>query len=151
MDAGRTEIPGSVVSRSDSVRAVHPADPKETVEATVVLRRPHAAPASGETREKIARAFAARPDDISAVADFARRFGLDVVEASAAKRTVRLRGPVQNMNRAFGTCLAYFPGADGTFLSYDGPLSVESEIAPHVLAVLGLDRKPAAKSRESVP
>jgi len=150
MSAGRTEIPGSVVTRSDTVRPVHSADPNETVEATVVLRRPDAAPTPGRTREEIARSLCASPGEISGITDFARRYGLDVIEASAASRTVRLQGPAQNMNRAFGTHLAYFAGPDGTFLSYDGPLTVDSEIAPRIIAVLGLDRKPAAKPRASM-
>jgi kumamolisin len=149
MADGRTEIPGSVVKRPAAVRLVHPADPNETVDVTVVLRRPATAPTHGKTRDEIARSLAAPPEEISAITDFARRYGLDVLEASAAKRTVRLQGSAQKMNRAFGANLAYYAGPDGMFLSYDGPLSVESKIAPYVTAVLGLDRRPAASPRSS--
>jgi kumamolisin len=150
MAGGRAEIPGSVVTRSDPVRPIRPADPNETVEATIVLRRPAAAPTLGKTRDEIARSLSAPPGEISAITDFARRHGLEVIDASPAQRTVRLKGPAQNMSRAFGTNLSYFADPDGTYLSYDGPLSVDSEIAPYIVAVLGLDRKPAANPRTSV-
>jgi kumamolisin len=150
MAAGRTEIPGSVVTRPGTVRPARPADPNQMVEVSVVLRRPEGAPTLGKTRDEIARSLSAPPDEISAVTQFARRYGLEVVEASPAQRTVRLKGPVRNINRAFGTNLAYFTSPGGTFLSYDGPLRVDSEIAPRIIAVLGLDRKPAAKPRASL-
>jgi hypothetical protein len=54
---------------------------------------------------------------------------LTVQEVSPAKRIVRLEGPVHSMNHAFGIELAYFDGPDGTFLGYDDPLNLESDVA----------------------
>jgi kumamolisin len=150
----RTEIAGSTVARSEAVRRLHPADPNKIVEATIVIRRPAAdaagesnAASSGRTRDEIAKSLSADPSDISAVTDFAHRFDLAVVEASPAKRMVRVKGTVQNMNRAFGTDLAYFEGAGGTYLSYEGPLTVDPQVAPSIMAVLGLHQEPVARPR----
>jgi len=150
MAGERTEIAGSAVARPAAVRRLHSADPNQIVEATIVIRRPSAlSPAAGgsETREEIARSLAANPNDMSAITGFARRSGLEVIEASPAKRMVRVKGTAQDMNRAFGTDLAYFEGPNGTYLSYDGALAVESQLAPSIVAVLGLDQKPVATPR----
>jgi kumamolisin len=156
MAGGRAEIAGSAVTRSATVRRVRPADPDQTVEASIVIRRPFLSQSAGEntsalsspkTREEIEKSLAAEPSDITAVTDLARRYGLKVIESSAARRTVRVEGSAQNMNRAFGIELAYFEGPNGTFLSYDGPLTVDFDVAPSIMAVLGLHQEPVAKSR----
>jgi len=146
----RSEIVGSVVRRSDAVRRIRPADPNQVVNATVVIRRPITPPAArGSTREEIEQSLSASPADVTAVTDLAARYGLAIQEASPAKRTVRLEGPARNMNLAFGTDLAYFDGPNGTYLSYDGPLTVPAELNGLIVAVLGLHQEPAAKPRAS--
>jgi hypothetical protein len=145
MSGGRSEIAGSVVTRSEAVRRVRPADPNQIVDITIVIRRP-ASVASGKTRDEIEQSLSASPADITAVTNFARRCGLTLKEVSPAKRIVQVQGPAQAMNLAFGIELAYFDGPNGTFLSYAGPLTVESEVAPSIAAVLGLHQEPVAKS-----
>ncbi len=145
MTGGRSEIAGSVVPRSEAVRRVRPADPNQIVEITIVIRRPASLP-SGKTRDEIEQSLSASAADIAAVTDFARRYGLTLEEVSPAKRIVRVEGPARAMNVAFGIELAYFDGPNGTFLSYAGPLTVESEVAPSIAAVLGLHQEPVAKS-----
>jgi len=129
MAGERADVPGSVVRRSEAVCRLRPADPGQIIQATIVVRRP------------------ADPGDIDAVAEFARRYGLKVLEASAPKRTVRVEGSAENMNRAFGTDLAYFGDDDGAYLSYDGSLSLDADVAGRVIAVLGLDQQPVARPR----
>lgn len=142
----RSEIAGSVVPRSDAVRRLRPADPKQIVESTIVIRRPPAPVLSGKTRAEIEKSLSASPEDIIAITAFAQRYGLTVKEVSPEKRIVRVEAPAQNMNRAFGINLAYFEGPKGTYLSYDGPLRVDSEISAIIAAVLGLNQEPVAKS-----
>src|SRR5579863_2197892 len=148
MSGGRSQIAGSIVTRSDAVRPVRPADPNQIVEITIVIRRPASAAAiAGKTREEIEQSLSASAADISAVTDFARRYGLTPKEVSPAKRIVRVEGPAQAMNLAFGIELSYFDGPNGIFLSYAGPLTVEAEVAPSIAAVLGLHQEPVAQSR----
>jgi hypothetical protein len=125
----RADVPGSIVRRSESACRLRSADPGQIIQATIVVGRP------------------ADPGDIDAVTDFARRYGLTVLEASAAKRSVRVEGSIDKMNRAFGTDLAYFGDDDGEYLSYDGSLSVDADLAGRVIAVLGLHQQPVARPR----
>jgi kumamolisin len=147
MSGQRTEVVGSVVTRPEAVRRVRPADPNQIVEATIVIRRPASSAPSGKTREEIEKSLSANAADVAAVTDFVRRYGLAIKEVSPQKRIVRVEGPAQNMNRAFGVELTYFEGPSGSFLSYDGPLTVDSDLAPTIVAILGLNQAPVAKSR----
>jgi hypothetical protein len=146
MPGERFEIAGSAVRRSESVRRVRPADPKQIVNVTIVIRRPSSAP-SGTTREEIEQSLSADAGDISAVDGFVRRAGLSVGEVSAAKRTMQVEGTAQSFNLAFGIELAYFDGPNGSYLSYDGPLTVPAELDGRIAAVLGLHQEPIARSR----
>ena len=141
----RTEIAGSAVRRPASARQIRPADPNQIAEVTIVIRRPNTQLTQpGPTREEIEKSLSADPADISAVTTFATRYGLKIIEVSPEKRMVRAEGSVQNMSRAFGVDLGYF---DGPFLSYSGPLTVDSDVAGEIDAVLGLNQEPIAKSR----
>src|SRR5580692_7860097 len=127
MAAGRTEIAGSSIPRAESTRQLQPADPNRVVEATIVIRRPNRpVPSAGATRADIERSLSAEPSDIDAVADYARRAGFTVIEASPTKSTVRVEGAVRNMNHAFGVELGSLDGGRESPLSYAGPISVES-------------------------
>jgi hypothetical protein len=54
------------------------------------------------------------------------------------------------MGQAFGVTFGRFVSPDGTsHLSYDGEITLPSEIAGHVIAVLGLDTRPAARIKNS--
>ena len=154
MTSGRIEIAGSVVRRSPSASYVGPADPNQVVDATIVIRRPTAMQKAGHSaafsRDEIEKSLSADAADIAAVTDFARRFGLAVEETSPEKRTVRVEGPAHSIDRAFGIKLAYFDGPNGTFLSYDGPLTAESDVAGRIVAVLGLHQEPVARPRSDV-
>jgi len=156
MTGGRTEIAGSTVRRSPSQIQTRPADPNRVIEATIVIRRPPASEPAGpsafsqaRTRDEIEKSLSADAADIAAVTDFARRYGLTVKEVSPEKRTVQVKGPVSRFDRAFGIELACFKEPNGSFLSYEGPLTVESGMAAGIMAVLGLDQSPVARSRGS--
>lgn len=152
MTSGRTAIAASIVKRSPSARYAGPADPDQVLEATIVIRRPPAVQTSGRTREEIEKSLSADAEDIAAVTAFAHRYGLTVKEVSPEKRIVRVEGRVQNFNQAFGTELARFEESDGgTFLSYDGPLTIEPDIAGRITAALGLNQTPVARPRQPAP
>jgi kumamolisin len=148
MAGARSEIPGSNVKRSAAER---PADPNQIVEATIVIRRPVTPAETAKTRDEIEKSLSADQTDISDVTDFAQRYGLVVKEVSPARRIVRVQGTVRAMNLAFGINLAYFVEEGGSFLGYHGPLTIPSNLAGLITAVLGLEQKPVAKPRIERP
>jgi kumamolisin len=147
----RAAISGSAPDHA-GYRRLAAADPATPVQAAIILRGSDPSAAadllSGRYDSAKRPPPGADPASLQTIESFARDHGLTVVESNAAERTVTLRGTADQMNKAFGTNLEWFQSADGTrHLSYEGDLTIPAEIAPRVLAVLGLDQGPAAKSR----
>ena len=136
-------------------RALGPTHPDRRIELSLVLRprRPleelegrlseHQRPL---TREEFAAAYGADPADLEKVESFARRHGLDVVEASAARRTVRVAGRAADLASLFGVQLLEFQEEDGTrFRAPSGEPREPDELKDVVQAVFGLDTRPRAR------
>jgi kumamolisin len=152
----RVAISGSEVRTPGAVHRLRAADPNEAVEATLVIRRSAAGNqvvagltsgrAHSQTREQIERQLSADPGDVRAVVDFARGNGLAIVQESAERRAVRVKGSVRQMSAAFGIQLGYVdkPGGE-RFLSYNGPLTAPASIAALITAVLGLHQERVAR------
>jgi kumamolisin len=155
----RVELAGSnreMVAGASSPQAV---SAQEMVQATVVLRRrAHAImPAVQEfgyrqantrnyhTRADFAVLHGADPTDIAAIEAFAHDNGLTVSERSAARRSVVLKGTAANMQKAFGTTLANYQTAAGTYRGRTGSITIPANLQGVVTAVLGLDNRPVAK------
>ena len=122
----------------------------EIIEASVILkpRAPIPVPLEGGavvSREEFAGKYGADPKDLAAVREMAKEYSLTVLEESAARLTVRLRGTVADMERAFVTKLDICEHQGQRFRSRTGTLSVPEELSPSIVAVLGLDSRPAAK------
>jgi len=140
-------------------RSIGPADPKERLEVSVLVRRRDAAAlenkveriaAGGEieghlSREDFAQQFASDPGDIGAIRAFASSHGLVVVQEDAARRTVVLSGTVAQFNDAFGVDLQRFEHAGGSYRGRTGPIHLPDVLKDIVEAVLGLDDRPQAK------
>jgi kumamolisin len=97
------------------------------------------------TREEYGVAHGADPSSIATVAEFAHEYGLTITESSQQKRTVVLSGTIENMQRAFGTELAYYDSPHGRYRGRTGEVMIPEELAPVLTAVLGLDNRPVAK------
>lgn len=144
----------ALVTGATVARAI---DNNEVVSATIVLRRrtPTAAAESfaftdpqsvnHHTREEYGTVHGAAPADIAVIEAFAHEYGLTVTERSQARRSVVLSGTAENMQRAFGTTLAYYNSPSGTYRGRTGPVMIPQELQPMVTAVLGLDNRPVAK------
>jgi kumamolisin len=130
-----------------------PVDPNEHIEVSVMVKprrpldelearlsQPGAAPLS---REEYAASYAAEPADVAKVEAFARQHSLQVVESSAARRTVRLAGTAADISSAFGVQLVQ----DGQFRGYTGEVQIPAELQGIVESVFGLDNHPVARSR----
>jgi kumamolisin len=137
---------------------IGPTDPDERVEVSVVVRPRRALDelsaqlASGSaapmSREEFAAAYGAQPADVAKVTAFARQHGLQVIESSLARRTVRLAGRAADVAAAFGVHLSQLRTADGTtFRAASGPPVVPPELHEIVEGVFGLDTRPVAHRR----
>lgn len=105
----------------------------ERVEITVVVR-----PAGGNGDAGAAAA------DLERVEAFAQTHGLELLGASAARRSVALRGTVAQMERAFLTKLSQWESPQGSYRGRVGAVHIPASLADVVEAVLGLDDRPQA-------
>ncbi len=121
--AGRSEIPGSAPVRPAKEPKTALA-PNRLLTASIILEHNS-------------------QQDVAAVEAFARHYDLQVTEADAAKRTVKVSGSAQALGRAFGVEL----GAFGNYIGYQGPITVPDNLSGIVMAVLGLDTRPIAHSQ----
>jgi kumamolisin len=98
------------------------------------------------SREAYGAAHGADPAALDAIEKFAHQFGLSVAERHADRRTMVLSGPARAMQKAFGTQLARYQTREGvTYRGRSGSLNLPTELEHMVMAVLGLDNRPAAK------
>jgi kumamolisin len=153
-------LAGSVREPLAGARLAGRANPAERLEVTMLVRRQNADAfkakvaklAAGEPpeayfgRAEFARQFGASLVDLAAVEEFAKRYGLAVAQADAARRTVVLSGTVARFERAFGIDLHQFEFHGGTYRGRTGPIRVPGELDGIVEAVLGLDNRPQVRA-----
>ena len=146
-------IKGSERILPNGARAIGAADEHAWVEVTVKLKRKQALPAVEKgktwTREQLASAHGATEDDVRTVSASFERFGLEVVDASAANRSIRLGGTVAAMEQAFQVKLVRYQHPHGNFRGRLGPLRVPAEVADKVQGVFGLDNRAVVKPRRT--
>jgi kumamolisin len=148
----RVALPGAKTSG--------PANPSEQLQVTVLLK----SKATREARQSAIRAMASQPlaerkhltraefantrgtslADVEQVIEFAHEYGLTVVKADAASRSVVLAGTVATFSRAFQVELYRSDHASGSHRVRTGPIHIPKELEGIVTAVLGLDNRPAA-------
>src|SRR6202522_4853348 len=140
-------------------REVGPANPNETVDATIRLRsragkKPIIDPEESTKpvekrklyrREKFPREIAPNPADIARVEKFAQEYNLKVKEKSAPRRTVILSGTVSAMNKAFGVELKRYDHPGGEYRGRTGQIHLPADLHELVAGVFGLDNRPQAK------
>lgn len=132
-----------------------PVDPARRVEVTVILRRREALPddlTQSMTRDELAARHGASDADLQLASDTFTRLGVDVLEADAASRRLRLAGTVEQLSRIFGTSLEEVTssgphGHDVTHRHRTGSLQIPAELDGIVTAVLGLDDRPQAHAQ----
>ena len=159
-DARYVSLPGSERRPLPEATVIGPTDPNERLEVTVRVRRRQPAPSPTEitamaaqlpaerqylTGQEYEQQYGADPQDLEAVAAFARSHGLQVVEQSAARRSVILSGSVQAAEAAFGVTLEDYEYPQGTYRGRVGPVSMPAELSGIVEGVFGLDNRPFAK------
>jgi kumamolisin len=150
-------IPGSDRHPVRGAWRVGPAQPDESLEVTVRVRRKqplpatalagHQAPAQRTYLDhtQLEAAHGADPADITQVEDFARQNGLTIVESSAGRRTVKLSGTVAQFSQAFNVVLEQMEHAGKSYRGRIGTVQIPSQLAGIVAGVFGLDNRPFAK------
>ncbi len=153
----RVPLPGSDRAPLPNARDLGPVEPSTNVEVSVIVRPRTAPPAVTQegqlpherqplSRAAYAASYGASDADLTRVEQFASSVGLQVLERSAARRTVRLAGTAQAMNAAFGVNLRRFEVGGQAFRGRVGPILVPTDLGEIVQAVLGLDDRPAARA-----
>src|SRR5260370_18955068 len=150
---GRFEVPGSERAPQPAATGGTPADPGERVEVSILVRRRPGYSIDDELRENELRPpgrrhyltheefedrYGADPEDIRQIEAFAAEHGLDILETSLGRRTVRLAGTIAAMNETFGTDLNRYDFPGGSYRGREGPRPVPTEISAVVDAVLDL-------------
>jgi kumamolisin len=137
----RVLLPGS--------RVIGDANPAEEATVTIYVRsrRNEAPPAGALSHAAFAEQYGADPADLQRVAAFARAHGLTVVESSAGRRSVILRGSVASLSAAFGVSLKQCEGDGVKYRGREGSITIPNDLADIVQAVLGLDTRPQAETR----
>jgi len=152
-------LPNSERTPMANAREIGPANSSERLEVTLRLNsRAGKKPALSMetfnqlpqqrpviTREQFEATHGADPAAISKIAAFAKEYGLNVVETSAARRTVVLSGTVAAFNDAFQVRLMQYEHPNGTYRGRTGPVHIPAELDGIVEGVFGLDNRPQAK------
>jgi len=141
----RSVLPGAIAAgRSNS---------KATIDVSLKVRRKKVLPAlMGRphelmTRDKLCQTYGASQADIDEVVKILGNFGLNLVDANRATRTVRLRGTVAAMEEAFQVRLFNYSHVGGNYRGRVGPVQVPSVLKDIVQGVFGLDNRQVARRR----
>ncbi len=146
----KVPLTGSEKKPVPGARDVGAVDPNERFEVTVILR-PRQPPGNLSTkrrpsREQYASTYGASQQDINRVVEFAQQHSLQVLDTSAARRSVVLSGTTSQFSEAFQVKLRRFehPTERKMFRGRSGPLYVPESLSPIITAVLGIDDRPQA-------
>ena len=135
-------------------RYLGPHSSRRPLGVTVVLRRMGQAPAPAAwpqsprwPRGEFGAHCGADPADIERLRGHARAHGLVETGCDPHRRVLHLKGSVDALQRAFGVQLGRYrmPGTRRYVVGCEHAPALPADIAPSVLAVLGLDRRPVAK------
>lgn len=148
MDQRRVVLTGSERQAVGTRVGDQPDD--EVIEVSVILKPKARAPIpqGGDyiSRKEFAKKYGADEAAIEQVRAFAEENGLTVVEASVPRRTVRLQGTAGELCRALGVSLSRYEYQGREYRARSGGISLPSDLAESVEAVLGLDNRPQARA-----
>jgi kumamolisin len=124
---------------------------RERVDVSLYLKphknRPAGWKAKGDARKDLAaRRKLQHADDIKLIRAFAKEHNLNVTAADPARRLVKLAGTAAQMQAAFRCELSHYQDGKKKFRARSGCLSLPSDVARIVEAVLGLDTRPVARA-----
>jgi kumamolisin len=129
--------------------------PDKFIQLTLVLKRRQSAPdpgsiASHYSHAQLSDLHGADPADIEAVEAFASEHGFTITRLNTAARTIAISGPCGELAAAFGADLD-LRGINGQVVrTRQGGLTVPESLAGGVVAVLGFDQRPVARTHHRV-
>jgi hypothetical protein len=159
-DSARRELRGSVKRVRRGAACQQAVDRSTPISVSVYLRRPPEAPPLKDmayfvanppgareliSREELKRRYAAKPEDVQGITEFAAAHGLTVGEIAPERRLVHLSGTAGKMEEAFGVKLNQYRTESETYRSHEGPVTLPPEIADAVVGVFGLDNRRMAR------
>ncbi len=152
--SSRTTLRGSYRHHSSRSTRIGRPQPHEKLEVTLVLRRKQEAPhpwASDRyhSHEELAAQYGADPADIAAVEALASERHLSVTHSDPGSRTISVMGSFSDLANLFGADVELHRQGSRTYRSRRGHLSVPEELAGRVIAVVGFDSRPVARSLKS--
>jgi len=151
------KLQGSVPPISADMRSLGPAPADERFDVTVLVRRRASlsadllashAQAGGRaylTRAEFAARHGASDADLDAVAAFAQRSGLVVVERRPAARSIVLSGTAGQVAAAFATAIERVEHSAGISRRRTAPVHVPPELDGIVEGVFGIEDTPIAR------
>jgi kumamolisin len=152
-------LPGSSRSILAEVEEIGPVDPAERIGVTLVLRRRAELPTelvhgpNTVSRQELADSYGAAPADVDLVGGVLNLAGIEVTEVSAGSRRISTAGPASAYADLFGTTLrkvrgTAVPGSPAAeFRARSGELRVPVAIDGVLIAVLGMDSRPQARTQ----
>ena len=157
-------IPGTDKALNSRERVVGQIDPNERIEVTVRVRPKTSGPGIAElestvmklgsqkpaerkylTHKEYEASYGADPADLDKIKAYAKAQGLEVLEASAARRTVELSGPIGKLASAFGAKLELCTHEGSIARRRVGNLTVPPDLAAVVVGVFGFDNRRMAE------
>jgi len=155
-----SNLKGSHRSPRNGAKLVGPADPNEPVAVTIRVRRNPAAPpvpdmeywtkvAPGTrhfiSRDDFAHTYGSSQEDMDKVTAFAKANKLTIKEVSGGRRTVEVKGTVDQMSKAFAVKLGMYKTADQTYRGRENEVNLPNNLAGIVEGVFGLDNRQMAR------
>ena len=152
-------IPGSEYVPLSGASAVSPVDPQSIIGVTIVVQSRRPAPDLHSDREFAGRLprqrqhlsreefesrHGAHPDDLAQVERFAREHGFEIVETSAARHCVVLRGSAGDFSKVFRVDMNEYEHDRGRHRGTTGAIHIPKELDGCVETVLGLHNRPCA-------
>ena len=141
----RRLLPGAV--------AVGRANANAVIEVSLKLKRKAALPPLTErpteilTRERLAETYGASQADVDKVSQVFAGFGLQTIASHPGTRTLKLRGTIAAMERAFDVRLFRYSHPEGGYRGRVGSINVPEEVKDLVKGVFGLDNRRVAHRR----
>jgi kumamolisin len=155
-------LPGSERGPLPGAERIGDVDGSERIEVTLVTRRRAEIPRDAlgvpvrRTKEQLEQRHGADPADLALVTSTLSRLGLEVTSQDPGTRRLAVAGPASAMATAFGAELSLVASPDPvgpgrvTHRYREGTLRIPAELDGIVLAVLGLDTRPQARSQARV-
>jgi kumamolisin len=129
--------------------------PDEIIKITLILRRRIAASdqhpiANRLSHQSLAEVHGADPDDLQAIEEFAAENRFTIAHINPAARSVTISGPLSALADAFGAKLELRRLGNRIVRTREGDLQLPECLTDRVVAVLGFDQRPVARTYHAV-